>query len=135
MNATSAGDVRGRASHRLSVERLLEAECRLNASQQQPSAAKEGAVKFLHDLLLGFGIEIDHDVAAEDEIERPEGTQARAQVNRFKVDQFTNRFAQLPFRVASPKILDQKSSRQAPVHLDLLVVAGPGTIQNLRGKV
>src|ERR1035441_5697345 len=86
MNVASACDVRGRASHRLSVERLLEAEGRLNASQQQPSAAKEGAVEFLHDLLLGFGIEIDHDVAAEDEVERPEGTQARAQVNRFKVD-------------------------------------------------
>src|SRR5664279_3096328 len=65
ISVLSTGNVHDRASHCLSFEPLLDAECRLGAAQQQPAAPKQRAVEFFQYVLLGFGVEIDHDVAAK----------------------------------------------------------------------
>src|SRR5450432_855933 len=79
-----AGNVDDRASHGLSFEPLLHAERRLRAAKQQPAASKQRAVEFFQDLPLCFRVEIDHDVAAEHQVEGSKSAHALAQVNRLK---------------------------------------------------
>src|ERR1035441_9511578 len=131
----SAGDVDGRASYGLSFKPLLDAERRLGAAQQQPAASKQRAVEFLQDLFPGPGVEVDHDVAAEHQVERSEGAHALAQVNRFEAGHPAYLLAQLPVNARTAEMLHQKGRRQTPVHLNLLVLPGPGAFQDLRGKV
>src|ERR1035438_1676996 len=131
----SAGDIDDSSSHGLSFKPLLDAERRLRAAQQQPTASKQSAVEFLQYVLLGFRVDTDHDVAAEPQVERPEGTHALAQVNRLETGHPAHQLAQLPLDSGTAEVLDQEGRRQTPVHLNLLVLAGPGALQNLRGKV
>src|ERR1035441_10531814 len=131
----SAGDVDDRASHGLSFKPLLDAESRLGAAQQQPTASKQRAVEFLQDLLLRPGIEVDHDVAAENQVEGSEGAHALAQVNHLEPGHPAYLLAQLPVNAGAAEMLHQEGRRQTPVHLNLLELAGPGTLQDLRGKV
>src|ERR1017187_2851111 len=130
-----AGDIDDRASHGLSFKPFLDAERRLGAAQQQPAASKQSAVKFFQYVLLGFGVEINHDIAAEHQVERSEGAHALAQVNRLETGHPAHRLAQLPLHAGTAEVLNQKGRRQTPVHLNLLVLAGPGTLQNLRGEI
>ena len=60
-----AGDINDRISYGLFVKPLLRTECRLNAAEQQPAASKQRTVKFFRKASFGFGIEIDHDAAAD----------------------------------------------------------------------
>src|SRR5208283_2692105 len=131
----SAGDVDNRASHGLSFKPLLDAERRLGAAQQQPAASKQSPVEFSQYALLGVGVEIDHDVAAEHQVERSECAHAFAQVNRLEAGHPAHRVVQLPVHAGTAKVLHQQGRRQSAVHLNLLVLAGPCTLQDLRGKV
>src|ERR1039458_198327 len=123
----SAGDVDDRASHCLFFKPLVDAEGRLGAAQQQPAASKQRAVEFLQDLFPGPGIEVDHDIAAEHQVERSESAHALAQVNGLKMGHPAYRLASLPVHAGTPEIFHQEGRRQAPVHLNLLVLAGLGT--------
>src|SRR5271157_645191 len=131
----SAGDVDGRASHGLSFKPLLDAEGRLGAAEQQPAASKQRAMEFLQDFLPGRSVEVNKDIAAEHQIEGSEGAHALAQVNGLKTGHATHRLAQLPVHAGTAEILDQEGRRQTAVHLNLLVLTGPGAFQDLRGKV
>src|ERR1035438_4873524 len=131
----SAGDVDDRASHGLSFKPLLDTEGRLSAAQQQPAASKQRAMEFLQDLLPGSGVEVDHDVAAEHQVERSERAHALAQVNRLKTGHPPHLLTQLPVHTGTTKMFHEQGGRQTPVHLNLLVLAGPGAFQDLRGKV
>src|ERR1017187_6629235 len=131
----SAGDVDGRASHGLSFKPLLDAERRLGPAQQQPAASKQRAVEFLQDLLPGPGVEVDHDVAAEHQVERSQGAHALAQVNGLKAGHPAYLLAQLPVHAGTTEMFHQEGRRQTPIYLNLLVLAGSGAFQDLRGKV
>src|ERR1700679_2951786 len=131
----SAGNVDGRASHGLSFKPLLDAKRRLGAAQQQPAASKQSSVEFSQYVLLGFGVEIDHDVAAEHQVERSQGAHALAQVNRLETSHPAHRLAQLPVHAGRAEMLHQESRRQPPVYFNLLVLSGTGAFQNLRGKI
>src|ERR1039458_558732 len=131
----SAGDVDDRASHCLFFKPLVDAEGRLGAAQQQPAASEQRAVEFVQDFLPGPGVEVDHDVAAEHQVERSEGAHALAQVNRLKTGHPPHLLTQLPVHTGTTKMFHEQGGRQTPVHLNLLVLAGPGAFQDLRGKV
>src|SRR5208283_476906 len=131
----STGHVHDGASDGLPFELLLDAEGRFGAAQQQPAASKQRAVDFFQDAPLGFGVEIDQDVAAEHQVERPQSPHALAQVDGLETDHPPQRIVQLPVHAGTAKVLHQVGRRQATVHLDLLVLAGSGAFQDLRGKV
>src|SRR5471030_3208743 len=84
ISVLSAGNVDDRVSHGLSFKPLVHLERRLGAAQQQPAASKQRAVEFFQNLFLGFGVEIDHDVAAEHQVERPQRAHALAQIDGLK---------------------------------------------------
>lgn len=85
-----SGDIDGHVPHGLSFKELIEADGGFRSAKQQPASAKQGAVNFFHDVPLRLAIEIDHDVAAEDEIKGSKRAHTFAQVNRLKADQPPN---------------------------------------------
>src|SRR5581483_10608635 len=135
LSVLSACDVHSCISNCQFFEILLDPECSLSASQQQPAASKQGAVDFPQNVQFRICIEINHDIAAKHEIKRSERTHTSAQVNGLKTDHTPHLIAQMPVRAGATKMLNQQSCRKAPVHLDLLILSGSGAFDNLRGEV
>src|ERR1700738_3383013 len=92
----SACNGHGCVSHGQSLKVFVDSKCCLSASQQEPAASKHGAVQFLQDVHLCLCVEIDHDISAENQIERSQCRQTFTQIQRLKSDHAAHLIAQMP---------------------------------------
>ena len=88
-------------------------------------------MEFSHDVPLCCVVKINHDIAAENQIERSHGAHAIAQVNRRKASHPAHLLIQLPVQAGTAEMLDQQRRRQSPVYLKLLVTGGLGAFHDL----
>src|ERR1700753_3224484 len=65
----SPRNIDGHVTEALPLKLVFRTGCGLSASQQQPPAVKQRAVNFAEYALLRLIVEIDHDIAAKDEVE------------------------------------------------------------------
>src|SRR5260221_3178692 len=89
------------------------------------------AAETVEDQRLGRLVEIDQDIAAEDDIEAAESGHFVEQVQLPETHHRANRRIDLPALALLLEILDEKLDGQAALHLELRVETSLGLVENL----
>src|SRR5260221_378972 len=134
------GAARGRGGGRQTIntpvlrhwlQLVADAEDGLGAAEIEMAVRRHLAAETVEDQRLGRLVEIDQDIAAEDDIEAAESGHFVEQVQLPETHHRANRRIDLPALALLLEILDEKLDGQAALHLELRVETGLGLVENL----
>src|SRR5579883_2233650 len=123
------------AAVRIGPEGVGHADHGFGGAQHQHAVRLHHLRKPLEDRQLGREVEIDQDVATEDDVELAEVGEVLQQVQLPMLDHGADVGVDLPELALLGEVFDQKLDRQATLHLELAVDAGLGFLQHLLRQI
>src|SRR5581483_1655180 len=104
-------------------------------SEEEVAVGGQEALDAPDDGPLGVDVEVDEDVAQEDDVEGGKGRPGADEVQRGELDHRHDLGLQLVVDADLAEVLDEQRCGQPPVDLQRLVQAGPAPVDHLPGEV
>src|SRR5438093_7798433 len=117
------------------LEGIIDVQGGFRRTEQEVSVGSEHVADAPQHLPLGRRVEIDHDVAHQDEVQDGKVRPRSHEALPLEPDHRTDPSVELPSHAEPVEVLDQEVGRQAAVDLDLPVQARPGPIEHRGGHI